>query len=305
MEDAPFKQRNSPFYPDYSTTYENGFTYQGIFLNQNPNFLPYTSNYSLQSASPQTISINGRNLTFNFLNWSSPGGGASFKYNNSFSTPVVFTSANAVVEALFKGERMSNMANGLNSNSQRKITRTSDGKYHMVYTSMDNAWYTQSQTSDYEGNWIAEYPLSDQTKIRNPYITSYGNDFFIAYEEFDEQAGIAYVTIQRSDIGAPELVSEIQTDFFGQSFPVVCVNDNEVIVIYKKGLYDGLYFKTSRDNFAAETLILNTNSSSINPAVGIMLNTDNAFHMCWEENNQIKYQWYTSRCFFIPAGFNN
>ncbi|MCS7053507.1 MAG: hypothetical protein NZM09_07200, partial [Ignavibacterium sp.] len=88
---APFKQRLSPFNPDYTTNY-NGDVYKGVFLNQGYN--PVTNEwkppyYSVRAISPQDIQLQhtGRTHRFYFQNWSaSPQGGAEFQNANSLET---------------------------------------------------------------------------------------------------------------------------------------------------------------------------------------------------------------------------
>ena len=194
--DAVFMQRTSPFVIDYSTQYENGSKYQGVFFNR-----PIISGYPFYSikAVNQPMNLGGSIGTrnFSFFKWNALQG-ANISSTESPETPVEFTSQNAIVEAVLKGNLMSNVTDGINSNSQRKIIRTSDGKYHMVYTSMDQGWYTSSVTSDYEGAWEPEVTIDDYFLIKNPSITSFGNDFWIAFEEMDELTGECFISLIQS-----------------------------------------------------------------------------------------------------------
>lgn len=120
--DAPFKQRNSPFFPDYTTNY-NGDVYKGVFLNQ-----PYTGNnpvyYSVKTDYEQNIFLNqtGRTHKFYFQGWSaSPQGSAEFQNANLTETPVVFKQANATVQANLKGTQLSNNSSAYSKGSQRKF----------------------------------------------------------------------------------------------------------------------------------------------------------------------------------------
>ncbi|AFH48310.1 Hypothetical protein IALB_0598 [Ignavibacterium album JCM 16511] len=120
--DAPFKQRPSPFYPDYTTSY-NGDVYKGVFLNQvpdpnNPN-KPY---YSVKADAVQDIYLShtGKMHKFYFQNWSaSPQGSADFQNANSLETPVVFKQEGATVQANLKGTQLSNNSNAYSKGSQR------------------------------------------------------------------------------------------------------------------------------------------------------------------------------------------
>ena len=141
-KNPPPKNRPSPFYPDYGTVYGSDTT-KGVFLNQ-----PYTGNnpvyYSVQAISPQPINLGGSIGTRNFYfrNWGSTN--VSFQNSNSVTTGVVFNSSNAVVNANFKGQGLSDNTNAYSSNNQRKFARTPDGILHNVYESLGHVWYETS-----------------------------------------------------------------------------------------------------------------------------------------------------------------
>lgn len=138
MNDALFYSRTSPFYPDYTTSY-NGFTYKGVFLNQ-----PYTGNnppyYKVKALQYQDINLGGSIGTrrFYFQNWS--GMDAQFQYPNALETGVVFTSSNAVANANHKGTGLSNQSTAYNSNSQRKSVRLGSGALLNLYESLGNIY---------------------------------------------------------------------------------------------------------------------------------------------------------------------
>ena len=100
--DAPFKKRPSPFYPDYTTSY-NGDVYKGVFLNQSgpgSNWQP--PYYSVKADYVQNIPLQqtGRTHRFYFQRWdASPQGSAIFRDTNAVETPVVFNQPNATVQA--------------------------------------------------------------------------------------------------------------------------------------------------------------------------------------------------------------
>ncbi|MEP0862290.1 MAG: S8 family serine peptidase, partial [Ignavibacterium sp.] len=107
---APFKQRQSPFYPDYTTSY-NGDVYKGVFLNQNPTFDPTLPIYSVKADAVQDIPLQqtGRTHKFYFQGWSaSPQYSADFQDANALETPVVFKQEGATVQANLKGTQLSN-----------------------------------------------------------------------------------------------------------------------------------------------------------------------------------------------------
>ena len=140
MDKIEFKERSSPFYPDYTTNY-NGDVYKGVFLNQDFN-VPGQPYYSVQAISPQTFTISqtGRAHTFYFQNWSAntvgSNPGAIFQNANSLSTGVVFKFDGAVVSANMKGTQLSSESNAFKPNGQNKIVRISNGRMYQVYESI-------------------------------------------------------------------------------------------------------------------------------------------------------------------------
>jgi hypothetical protein len=140
--------RNSPFNPDYTMPFENGYTYKGIFLDQDYS-VPGKPFYSVKVDQEQIIPINGVNHKFIFQNWS--GTDAQFQYPNALETGVVFTDGNAAINANLKGVQVSNYSGVYNNNGQRKFVRTDDGYLHHVYESMGKVFYELS--SDGGTNW--------------------------------------------------------------------------------------------------------------------------------------------------------
>lgn len=132
MNEAVFRQRTSPFYPDATTQYEFGQTYKGVFLNQDYRIpgLPY---YKVRVPDVQEISIHGQNRKFYPYYWS--GSGVNYENESYRETGVVFTQPNATATAVLKGQLMSKEQYGISSNSQRKLVRTDNGIYHIVYES--------------------------------------------------------------------------------------------------------------------------------------------------------------------------
>ena len=179
----PLKDRPSPFYPDYSTSY-NGDVYKGVFLNQ-----PYTGNnpvyYSVKAISPQDIPLTqtGKTHKFYFQDWT--GSGVQFKYTTAQETPVVFTSGNAVVNANLKGHLLSDASLSFSGNGQRKLVRDSYGIYHAVYHTSTGIWYTRSATSDFNGTWTADKQVTTygaNPSIANPFFYSSIQIFLINFK---------------------------------------------------------------------------------------------------------------------------
>ncbi len=136
-------------------------SYGGIFLLQGyPNWDP--PYYSVQCPLTQTKNLGGSSgtRTFYFQNWSTYGGVSLQQVGSNppgyDQKAVVFTSASSIVNANLKGQLMSNDQNGVSNPSQRKMVRTDNGQYHVVYESMGTVFYTYSLTSNFYGVWSAD-----------------------------------------------------------------------------------------------------------------------------------------------------
>jgi Subtilase family/Secretion system C-terminal sorting domain len=168
---APFKTVN------YATNnLGTGTSYKGVFLNENPNFLPDRPIYSVRA--PQTVDFGGAIGTRNvyLVNWT----GASFQYPNASETPVVFTSSGVTVSANLKGSMISNDASAFSNNSQHRLIETKTGTntiwLHQVYTSAGHVWIEHS--SDGGNTWTLGnngQPLDGSPGGKNPSI-AYAND---------------------------------------------------------------------------------------------------------------------------------
>lgn len=146
---ASFKNQTAPFNPDYTSSY-NGDVYKGIFLNQSgPTYSWQGSFYSVGSLSEQPITVNGQSRKFYPYKWSGTGVTLQSEYNPE--TGIVFNNSSAVATGILKGQLMSNSTTGISSNSQRKMVRTDNGIYHVMYESMGNVFYTHSLTSNFDG----------------------------------------------------------------------------------------------------------------------------------------------------------
>jgi len=63
--------------------------------------------------------------------------------------PNIQVTAPTTITAYYKGNLRSNDQNAISSTSQRKIVRTDNEQYHVVYESMGTVWYTYSLTSNF------------------------------------------------------------------------------------------------------------------------------------------------------------
>jgi hypothetical protein len=136
-----FRDRTSPFYPDFENTFEYNQEYNGVFLDQT---LAGGIYYSVRSPLVQNFQLSqtGKYHNFYFQNWSWDGTDPLTQnniVNEHYETPVVFRSGSATVTANLKGTQLSNNANAYKNNSQRKFIRTEDGpngKLYITYESM-------------------------------------------------------------------------------------------------------------------------------------------------------------------------
>jgi hypothetical protein len=140
----------------YEPNGKEGATEKGVFLDQtpdpqNPDKPYYKVDMPLDE---ETINVNGQNRKFFPYKWI--GDDVEFQEEYDRQTGVVFNSTNAIAKGLLKGQLMSNDQNGVKNPSQRKMVRTDNGQYHVVYESMGTVFYTYSLTSDFYSAWSAD-----------------------------------------------------------------------------------------------------------------------------------------------------
>jgi len=295
MNEAIFRQRTSPFYPNATTQYEFGQTYRGVFLNQPiGSSRPY---YKVRVPDEQQISIHGQSRKFYPYYWS--GSGVNYENANNRETGVVFTQSNATATAVLKGQLMSNEQNGISSNSQRKLVRTSNGIYHLVYESQGSIWYTRSLTNNFNGEWTKDRLISGCYTAKNPSIDFLNNDLVIVYEFWDDFVKLKYLMYNtESD------TIKHQTDFilsfdpldFGIVKPVVAIVPiyQQSLIIYKKSRTSNLKYRT-RAYFQNvwywidESDLPETDANSVNPTV-ISDKRSSEFHIAYQQGNiSIRY----------------
>ncbi len=135
------------FRPDYTTPFDGGRIYRGVFLNQvpDPNDLnkPY---YSVGAPSSQTIG----GFESYFVKWDdSQPTQIAFQNASALQTGVVFKQSGATATANYKGHLVSSLSSATGPNNQRKIVcdETAAGgvvAYHLVYESSGEIWYCKS-----------------------------------------------------------------------------------------------------------------------------------------------------------------
>ncbi len=281
-----FKTYSSPL----SIQNNSVVTYGGVFLNQDYN-VPGQPYYSVQSPLTQTVNLGGTigTRTFNFQNWSTTGGVSLQQVGSNppgyDQKAVVFTSTNATVNANLKGQLMSNDQNGISSNSQRKLVRTDNGRYHSVYESMGTVWYAQSVSSDFYGDW---YP--DQIMLyngKNPAMDYDGNIVNVVCEEYDPQVGgdaniwLLTFTLEaggRYENTEAEVFATYPNSYYGSAKPVITYNtygnDGEIFIAYRTSSNGKMKQRTKWYirvlqywYWGSESDIPQTNGDCVNPAV--------------------------------------
>ncbi|MGH2568422.1 MAG: hypothetical protein ACRDGA_08795, partial [Bacteroidota bacterium] len=171
--------------------------YKGVFLNQE--FTGANPVYYSVNAPAQTI--NG--FTSYFQNWTVTSGQADFQNANAAQTAVVFRQTNTTVTARYKANMGSSTSAATAFNNQRKILYHG-GKYHVVYESAGDIWYTTS--SDDGATWAAEVRISDGSGMnRHPHIAVNQNTGpdrpYIAatWEKFDAPQSASSVYLSHRD----------------------------------------------------------------------------------------------------------
>lgn len=120
----------------------------GVFIGQIPD--PQNPNTPYYRVSAPQVQTNISGYGGVFQNWSATG--AHFQNSSSPQTAVVFDNAGATVTANYKGVHVSNDGSAFSNNGERKVVRTYEGWYHMVYTSMGHVWLEES--SDGGSTWF-------------------------------------------------------------------------------------------------------------------------------------------------------
>jgi len=273
------------FKPDYTTPYDGGRTYKGVFLNQSgpPSWpAPY---YSVGAPSQQI-----GNFTWNFVNWTVTQGSAGFQNANTAQTGVVFNQANTTVSAKLKAHLGSSLATAAAPSSQRKLVKWG-GYHHLVYTSRDHIWYTFS--SDYGVNWSPEQKVSaiaEGYQNTNPAIDVDGSGN--VYVVFESPTGTTRaIAIMQKVISGWQMINIGETFFASAELkPAIAVskllNLPKVVVIVRADGYGsasndpGLYY--IQPGFLPSK-VSETSASSLNPTFAY-------YNLAYQENNAIYHK---------------
>jgi V8-like Glu-specific endopeptidase len=307
--DAPPKQRNSPFYPDYTTNY-NGDVYKGVFLNQNPQFQSDLPIYNVW-AGDQQINL-GSPLgvrQFYFQNWSANGANL-LPFGAGNQSRVVFTSGDAVVQANLKGQGLSNSEVAYTNNSQRKFLWINPGRLHSVYESMGKVWYETS--TDNGSTWqimnnVSPFgTLSSLPAIAIDYNSPEYNTFITYRECEDQNCQSSFIKFARFNIPGNNIISEeaVPSVGFGDfaTNPVIASGFSQngpvphFVLVYevKSGLYvdPGIYYAVYKKPTIGQyelaigpTRISGTDINSYTPTIAVNQSTDAVckYHIAWEQ----------------------
>lgn len=294
-----FYQRQTPF----RFSYDN--QHKGVFLGQDPSQTP--TYYKVGMLEEQPITINGQERKFFPYKWQNDGG-VTFQDEYARQTGVVFTSTEAIATAVLKGQLMSNDQNGVKNPSQRKMVRTDNGQYHVVYESMGTVFYTYSLTSDFYGAWSPDEYLHYHGK--NPAIDYDENMVAITFEEYDPQVGgdakIHLYGFSPSGNGFYYLwntavIAEYPNSYYGNAKPAITFNTDHdhgvIFVAYRKNSTEDIKYNTTRivNNLwslsSYEGYIPATNNYCISPSVtgksGI--GQTDYIYMAYENSSNIYY----------------
>lgn len=221
--------------------------------------------------------------TWWFQKWED-GSTSNIKSNIQATSPITYT-------AYYKGHLRSDNNNAFSKGSQRKLIRTENGIYHLIYESMGTTWYSYSLTDDFNGLW------SDEEKLWciNASIDFEGNIVKIVAESGDEQ-GIILLTYEpdiynhyfNSDY---EVVATIDQAYLGNAKPVIAYNYQKIFIAYRKNNTDAIYQRTKYNYsnnwyWKNEEVLQNTTRYSVNPSVS---GFNEYIFIAYQENNTINY----------------
>jgi len=167
---------NSPHSPTGAFNQSSG----GIFLNQLVDAnKPY---YSIRVSQNPTIG----SFNWSFQNWTTQNASLTTPNNivgDFYETSVVFNAANAEVKARYKAKLGSNLSSATAANGQRKLvyTNTTPGKFHLVYESAGEIYYTFS--TDNGVTWSNEILLSSSDgNNKFPSIAAHQNKVYVIWQ---------------------------------------------------------------------------------------------------------------------------
>ena len=291
-----YRERTSPFYPDYNTIYQNNdngiqdpsHAYLGVFLNQGADWQP--PYYSVQALSSQPVTLTGIGTRdFYFFSWDYDEDKISLKDPLYATTGVVFKQADATLTANLKGHLLSNNQNALSGGSQRRLVRTENGIYHLVYESMGVIWYTHSNSTNFNGSWSAEAGVEIG---KNPSMDFNYNTVRIVCEKSDADSSIIELITIDPDYNNPpdyeyEDVIRFPLSYYGNAKPVISTGSVLTYIAYRKNVADGIH-QVCRfyQGIWDDQIISGTNTDCMNPSI---VGAGEDIHLVCANNSRIEY----------------
>lgn len=275
--------------------------YKGIFLNENPLFDPTKPIYSVR---PTNQTVNG--LPWFFWNWVTTN--ATVTQPTSSETPVVFTASNADVKARVKLRLGSSLSSATAANGQRKLvyTNTSPAKFHLVYESAGEIYYTFS--TDNGATWSNEIMLSSNDgNNKYPSLAAYQNKIYVVWQRTTSTNNYT-VYVRRytgSSWAGRQTLGSASLTTGNNPLPVITLKEILVGGLTKiRGLAvwkgaSALRFRTSDDDgatWATEASVAGTSSSNKNPSLSAGLFFDYAYqdaYLTYDQSNTIRLNKYS------------
>jgi|GEM_PF-1665358 len=278
----------SPFSPSTASNYK------GVLLNENPTADPNRPIYKIRVAETQTI--NG--FTSYFKNWTTTGASITQPSNlvgGYYESPVIFESAGSTVAAKYKAHMGAGAIQATSSNNGRRMVRDSNGKYHLVYESLGEIYYSYS--TDNGSTWSAEQLLSDgQANNSNPSIeVDYSGYLHLVWAKKDgSEISIKY---RRKTASGWESTQELTYNFESNYDPTPVISNaydskmgNEQLAVWKEAT--GLKYKLYEDGaWSSLQSVPSTNVNSNFPSLDAYRKNDDS-HLCWQEGGEIYYRKY-------------
>lgn len=299
MENAATYSRpvgTAGFKPDTTTQFAEG-KYLGVFLNQGgpPNWNTNPT-YAVNALGSQIIG----GFTGYFLNWSGDTSRVRFQDSTSPATGVLFKQSGASPTALYKGHLLSNQPQGFNTNSQRKLVRDETGRYHAVYASLGNVWYTYS--NDNGSTWQPEIRVNPtDCQGKSPSITAGldgTNRVYVSYVT-DKVGGQVRPSIMLGSIVAGQVQwlqsMVVLSGFTYDPAPAVAAKGNACKIVYKCASTSPLSvaqvaLANGTISYSYSAQVSGTDASSTNPSIAYSLSGSGIASMAYQQgSSSIRY----------------
>lgn len=246
----------------------------------------------LVEAPTQTQTVNGKQITYNFLKWQD--GGTS---NPRSFVPNDHTN----ITASYKGHLVSLETDATASNNQRKMVWDDTfQKYHMVYEDNGDIYYTTTTGPDnaWTPEEIVAYDPDPNYQYAFPAISVSNGIVVIVWQERNSVFSNIYLRVK--DAGGwhnSKVVANFALGLMGDpvATPVIvqgAESDFVFLIVWHDYVFNNLRiraYKHSTDTFGAITDIPLTNSNSMYPSLAADPYTN---HLVWEESGNIYCSWF-------------